>query len=187
MFNELLEYDAKLLIYLNNLGTSTFNDFWLVVTNFLYWIPIIFCVLLYITRKYSLKKKLCFGIHSTLVLATILLITEIVKQYIGRIRPCNDLNVNPFLELLTQTDTYSFFSGHAATSFAFTTFVYLTTKKESQNIWLLFAWPLLFAYSRLYLGLHYPSDIFIGTLVGIFIGNVFHRFYNACIVKMRII
>jgi undecaprenyl-diphosphatase len=63
--------------------------------------------------------------------------------------------------------SYSFFSGHAANSMAVATFIYLVMKPHFKYLFLLFLWPLVFAYSHLS-GLHYPIDILCGYLFGIF-------------------
>jgi undecaprenyl-diphosphatase len=66
---------------------------------------------------------------------------------------------------------YGFFSGHSTNSFGIAMLLFLVFSKES--IWFrtgFFAWAGITAYSRIYLGVHYPSDIFVGLIVGLFWG-----------------
>jgi undecaprenyl-diphosphatase len=75
--------------------------------------------------------------------------------------------------------SYSFFSGHASNSMAVTVFLYLNLKRYSKYFYVLFLWPLIFAYSRIYLGLHYPVDILSGYLFGLFGGFMFFKLHQA--------
>ncbi|PTX63519.1 undecaprenyl-diphosphatase [Kordia periserrulae] len=186
MLDELLIYDKELLIYLNNLGNSQFKTFWLFVTKFIYWVPILVLVFYKIYQKFPKKQaRLIIG-YGIVILLFSLLIVEVIKIGVERMRPCNDATVAPFLNIIIQPKNYSFFSGHATVSVALTSFLFLMLHNTLPWIKLLVIWPLLFMYSRLYFGVHYPSDILTGIIVGILIGIAFHRICNARIVKLRI-
>jgi undecaprenyl-diphosphatase len=186
MLDRLLTYDKELLIYLNNLGDSKFDTLWLFVTSFVYWIPLLLFIFYKIYKKFpKAQAKYIFG-YGLLLLVISLLIVEIVKIGVERLRPCNDPTVAPFMNIIIQPTNYSFFSGHATVSFGLTTFLLLMLKHTFPWIRLLVIWPILFIYSRLYLGVHYPSDIITGLIIGILIGIAFHRICNARIVKLRI-
>jgi len=98
-----------------------------------------------------------------------------IKDYYGRLRPNNDPSINEMIRILKRPSSFSFVSGHSTTSFAVTTFMILTLKKFYKYPHLLLIWPILFAYSRIYIGVHYPVDIFVGMLLGIIEGIVFYR------------
>ena len=66
-------------------------------------------------------------------------------------------------------------SGHATNSMANTVFIYLLLKKHFKQVWLFFVWPIVFAYSRIYLGVHYPIDILAGALLGAGLGFGFYK------------
>ncbi|MCH2194498.1 phosphatase PAP2 family protein [Kordia sp.] len=184
MLDSLLTYDKELLIYLNNLGDMKFETFWLFTTKFIYWIPLIIFIFYKIHKKFTKEQaKYIIGCGIVILLFS-LLIVEAVKIGVERMRPCNDPTVAPFLNIIIQPKNYSFFSGHATVSVALTIFLVLTLRHVFSWIRLLYIWPILFIYSRLYFGVHYPSDIFTGIIVGIIIGVAFHRICNACIVKL---
>lgn len=186
MLDDLLTYDKELLIYLSNLGEIRFDPFWIYVTSFIYWVPLILFVFYRIIRKYPRRQAKYIISFGLFILFFSLLLVELVKIGVERLRPCNDPTVAPFINTIIQPENYSFFSGHATVSFALTTFLFLMLRKTFFWIRFLYIWPLLFIYSRLYFGVHYPSDILTGIIVGIIIGIAFHRICNARIVKLRI-
>ena len=66
-----------------------------------------------------------------------------------------------------------FFSAHAANSFALATFFYFSFRKFSSNFKYLFFWAIIVSYSRIYIGVHFPGDIIIGSCFGIITGYFF--------------
>jgi len=99
---------------------------------------------------------------------------NLIKDYFGRLRPNNDPSINEMIRILKGPRSFSFVSGHSTTSFAVTTFIIASMKKHYKYPLLLLFWPILFAYSRIYVGVHFPIDIFVGMLLGILIGFVFY-------------
>lgn len=87
----------------------------------------------------------------------------ILKPLVARVRPC-DILADVQL-LISRPDDFSFPSGHTAASFASVTALWLAGKKQ----WALTALPvgILIAFSRMYLCVHYPTDILGGVLVGV--------------------
>ena len=171
----LIAKDKELFIYLNGLGVEYWDQFWMIVTNQFSWIPLFVLLLLLIFKAYGWKKGLM------LVLIVALLVTfsdqfvNFIKDYFGRLRPNNEPTINQLIRILKRPSSFSFVSGHSTTSFAVTTFMILTLKKYYKHPYILLIWPLLFAYSRIYVGVHYPIDIFVGMLLGVLIGYTFYK------------
>ena len=93
---------------------------------------------------------------------------NVLKEIFERLRPCKTLD-----DIITPAgcgDTYSFPSNHAFNNFAAATFFFLLYKNLK---WILFTTAALISISRVYLGLHYPSDVFAGAILGILFGYLF--------------
>ena len=115
------------------------------------------------TRKYGL-------VLMTALCVDLVLCNGILKNLFARIRPC-DINTQVQL-LIARPDDFSFPSGHTAASFTAVTALYLSGEKKLWKPALMLA--CLIAFSRLYLYVHYPTDILGGILVGIAAGYIGH-------------
>ncbi|MEM7087759.1 MAG: phosphatase PAP2 family protein [Bacteroidota bacterium] len=172
MLETLNEWDKALLVFLNNLGTEPFDGFWLFVTRIESWTALFVFFALLIFYFYKKKKGLLVFGFAVLAFAVTFLLTNLTKVLVGRLRPNNENDLVELLRVLQDPTSFSFFSGHASTSFAIVTFLVCVLRPFNKWIYLAFIWPLLFALSRIYVGVHYPSDILIGATVGTFIAIV---------------
>ncbi len=178
MLEYLVHLDKKLFVFLNNLGSTPFDSFWLLITQQTNWIPF-FLILLFILFKNLGTKKLGIAILTVAVLITFTNeITDIIKFSVQRIRPCNDDTLIGLIRVVKDSDTFSYFSGHASNSTASMMFVYLILRRYYKYSYLIFLYPLIFAYSRIYLGLHFPLDIISGYVFGSFTGILFYFLFD---------
>ncbi|MFJ1366309.1 phosphatase PAP2 family protein [Capnocytophaga canimorsus] len=177
MLEKILQYDTSWLIAINNSGSEKFDAFWLFVTHTPHWIP--FFLLLLLLNFYWFKRKEAFRnmFFILLTLATTLLLVAITKELVMRLRPLNDPSIAPHLRFLIPADGYSFFSGHSCNSFSVATIVFLLFRQKKRWVFWVFLWPLPYAFSRMYLGVHFPSDIFVGMLVGVGTALFYYRWY----------
>lgn len=177
MLEKIINLDQKLLIYLNNLGSTTFDFFWLSVTKQSNWVLFFVFLLYLIYKKFGTKNTLFILLFIALIVAFTDQITNLFKNGFQRLRPCTDSEINQLIRVVKSSETFSFFSGHAANTMAVSVFLYLVLRKKYHYFYLLFLWPLVFAYSRIYLGLHYPIDILAGYLFGFISGGLFYKLY----------
>lgn len=116
------------------------------------------------------KKTRRAGILSLLALLSAhLLCNYFLKDYVARVRP---FDVIPGLVCLIERPTdWSFPSGHTMTAFASAIVILRSCKKPIGVPVMILA--CLMAFSRLYVGVHYPTDVFFGAVLGILIGLIF--------------
>tara|TARA_A100000171_G_C2139861_1_gene154087 strand:+ start:1729 stop:2286 length:558 start_codon:yes stop_codon:yes gene_type:complete len=174
MLQTLKEWDRELFIWLNSLGIERFDSFWIFVTQIESWIPLFLFFFVIIFVKYGLKKGFVVIFFTLVTFGVTITFTNLVKEYIARLRPNNVEAMADLIRILQKPTNYSFFSGHASSSFAVTTFVALAIRTYTKWIYITFLWPLIFILSRIYVGVHYPSDLFVGALVGTLLAFLFY-------------
>ena len=178
MIEKILEYDRSLLIYLNQLSDERLDAFWVLVTQITTWIPL-FLVFLFLIFKWYPKKEAIFITLTVLItLVFTLVFTEAVKEVTTRIRPSNEPTLKTLIRVLQIPPDYSFFSGHASNSFSITVIIFLFLRKKTQYAVVFFIWPILFSLSRIFVGVHYPSDILTGAIAGSVTGFIFYKLYD---------
>lgn len=183
MLDKLIELDKSCFVFLNGLGSTSFDSFWLVITNQFTWIPLYLIVFYLIQRKTGWKN---FGYYLLFTAFLILICDQtanLFKHSFQRLRPCNDEELKHFIRIVKTSSAFSFFSGHAVNSMATSVFAFSILKKHYRYSFLLFLFPLIFAFSRIYLGLHFPGDILTGYLFGIAFGVLFSKIFSKYILN----
>src|SRR5690606_34105982 len=181
MLESFIEKDQQLLICLNNLGTEFFDPIFMYITHQFNWWPFFLILIFLLLKKISLKQ---FGLLVLILTAFFFFtdqITNVVKYAVGLLRSVNDSDILPQLRYLRGADSPCFFSGHAFNSCGSILIIFLILIKYYKYAWVIFFFPLLFAYTRIYLGLHYPLDILCGYIFGISSGFMFYyifRYFN---------
>ena len=183
MIEEILKLDSKLFLYLNNLGTSKFDIFWIslskIEANILMYL---FLILLFFYIQ-KIRPKLIYIFYFFFVIALMITITDqganIFKDSFQRLRPCYNESILDSLRLVKENcgGKYGFFSAHASNSFSLAIFFgLLFINRIRYIIMITIVYASLISYSRIYLGVHYPIDIFFGGFFGIFVGFVMYNF-----------
>lgn len=182
MLEYLLHLDRDVFLYLNNLGTEQWDGFWLFITKQLNWIAIFLIILYLVLKNYGWRHAvLIILMISLLILITDQTTNHLFKYRFTRLRPGSDPALDGLMRAVKTSKTFSFISGHASNSMAACFFLYTVLKTRVKYIEIMFLWPLVFAYSRIYLGLHYPGDILAGYIWGILMALLVLKLY----VKLR--
>lgn len=178
MLERLLQWDRDTFVYLNNLGIDEYDGFWSLVTEITTWTPLFLFFLFLLIFKQNRLDGLYKVLTLLVMLLVVLLLTKFTKEWVTRLRPNNDEEINTLIRILKSPTDYSFFSGHAASSFSITVLVYLFLRDRWRWTLLFFIWPLVFALSRIFVGVHFPIDIIVGAMVGTLSALLFYRLHN---------
>lgn len=181
MFESLLEWDRETFLYINSLGIEKYDAFWATITEITTWIPLFLFFVVLLLWKFPRQEAVFKLLTYLLLVITVLTLTHLVKTGVARIRPNNADEINAMARILKTPTDYSFFSGHASSSFSITVLMFLFLREKLKWALLFFIWPLLFSISRIYVGVHYPSDILVGALVGVLMGMLFFQLHKRAI------
>lgn len=175
-----LEFDRNLLSFLNG-SNSLFSDSWmLVLTSGFTWIPLYFSLLYLVVKNNETMAQilLIIGCSALCVALADGMADFVAKPLVERWRPSNDpifryaVNV---VDGMRGTD-YGFFSAHAANTFSIAVFFCWLVRSRILSVAMVL-WSFVNCYTRMYLGLHYPTDIFVGLLWGFVVGTAVYYLY----------
>ena len=177
MIDTLANLDTELFLYLNGLGSEKFDAFWLFVTNKWSSIPLYLLALFLVYRKHGLKGALIILGVVALMIATTDQLSNLFKDSIKRPRPCQVASFQDIMRMVApRCGKYGFFSAHAASSVAVSVFLSKLLRRDYKiTPYLLLVWCSMVAYSRVYLGVHYPADIIFGASIGALVGVGYFR------------
>lgn len=183
MIDWLENIDRKILLAINGGHTPFLDDVMWVISDKLFGIPFYILLVLLAYRYFGLKGTLLFLIIGGLCVGlTDLTSKYLFKETIMRYRPSHHAELKDQLHYLNnyQGGTYGFISNHSSNMFAIALFAMLALLKPSKNklLFLVILFPLVIGYSRIYLGVHYPSDVLAGFIWGALLGWIFYRIFD---------
>ena len=181
MIDQLVELDKELFLFLNGLHAPWLDPLMVLLSNTWFSIPLYVFLLYHIVKEY---KKDTWPILLTIGL-TILLTDQVtstfMKPFFERLRPSREPALEGVIHLINgyRGGTYGFASSHAANTFGTAMFLYLVFRNTKPWMGWLFLWAAIVSYTRIYLGVHYPGDIIVGGMIGIFFGWISFRIYSS--------
>lgn len=178
MLDQLLSYDEQLFLFLNNLGTESWDEFWKVVTEKWSSIPLYVALLYLVFNNLGAKGTLIVMLCAAVMVTASDQLASLFKYVLfKRPRPCRVEELQNLMRFIADgCGRYGYFSAHAASSMAAAVFLGLLLRPYYKYLpFLLLFWAAVVAYSRIYLGVHYPFDIVTGMFFGAWIGyGIFH-------------
>ena len=167
-----MSFEFSILNLIQGLRTPLFDHIVLFITslaNYVWYILIIWLLLNKPTRKLGV-------ILAVAMILQYLINGGILKHLFARVRPCN---VDKTVDLLIKRPKgFSFPSGHSAAAFCVVGVLY--GAKIRKLFWPVLVLAVLIGFSRLYLYVHFPTDVFVGALCGFTIGYGVWRAFVTC-------
>mgnify|MGYP000215198057 CR=1 FL=1 len=176
----LLQLDKDLFLWLNGLGSPSWDTFWLFITHKLSAVPLYLLLVLLFYKSYGLKRTLVMLLSIGLLITVTDQLANFFKVGVGRLRPCHDYEISGFVRLVKSScgGKFGYFSAHAANSIAVALFFTLALKKNLRYIgFFLFLWAIAVGYSRIYIGVHYPLDVISGFAIGLFLSWLWFKLF----------
>ena len=176
-------FDSWLITHINQDWSNSFLDTVLpYMRETLFWIPLYMFLLLFVTSNFGIKGW--WWVMGVVLCAALsdLISSQFIKKTIWRTRPCRDEIMGPQLRFFINycPGSSSFTSSHAFSHFAQGAF-FFSTVRPVLGRWanLVLVWAFIIAYTPVYVGVHYPFDVFCGALLGSGIGlslsKLFHK------------
>lgn len=171
------DWDRDFFLFLHQNRIEALSPLMVILSSYYTWI-IVFLIVSYFMIKKDRMWGLKASIFSLLGIGVNSLSNHILKEIIARPRPTFDEEIKHLVNALGYFETnFSFFSAHSSNSFCFAIFVCFYFK----NIYVRFViilWAVLVAYSRIFVGQHYPIDIMVGSTFGILTGCLSYCVYS---------
>jgi len=169
MIERLNRLDTELFLWLNGRHNAFFDPIMYWASHKLFWIPFYGFLLYIIIREY--KKRSVYILAAIALLITLCDQTAsgLLKQLVKRPRPSHEAALDGLIHLSKAGPggQYGFVSSHAANAFGLAVFLMLLFPKRYNALkFILGLWALLVAYSRIYVGVHYPGDVVVAALIG---------------------
>ena len=184
MIESLEKIDQQLFLFLNSIHTPWLDPVFYMISYKLTWIPLYVIILLFAYRKKGWQFSLLVLVGTLLTVALADLISvHAFKNVFERYRPSHNEDFGHLVHVVRDFSGqeirggyFGFVSSHAANHFGIAVFIGLMLRSVRKRILLfLLIWAALIAYSRIYMGVHYPADVFVGGIVGALIGIIIYN------------
>lgn len=180
-YSTLYAADKTLLMVFNGSHCPFVDRLAVTLTCGYMWIPLYIALLLLVINNHKTVAQISLVIGMALLAIGLSegMADLIVKPLVARLRPIHDTLMQDSVQVVNnyRAEGYSFFSAHASNTMAVAVFFSLLVKDRLFACTLI-TWALVNCWTRLYLGVHYPSDIIVGVVWGSVSGLFAYTIYN---------
>lgn len=175
-----IDIDRSLLALFNGSDSLFMDNLVLTLTSGLTWIPLYFALLYVVIKNNETMKQimLVVGCVCLCIIISDGVVDFIVKPIVGRYRPSHEPLIKYCVNVVdgVRGTYYGFFSAHASNTCCIAVFFSLLVRNRAFVVAMV-TWSLVNCWTRMYLGLHYPSDIVVGLVWGALVGTFVYYLY----------
>ncbi|MBL8002719.1 MAG: phosphatase PAP2 family protein [Flavobacteriales bacterium] len=176
LLDRIVAADQAAFLAVNGAGSPALDPVMLAVSDLRMWVPLYLGFLVLVKLRWGWKGLwIAVPVIALMVLCSDTGSVLLFKNTVLRLRPCHEAALAGLVHLVPDGcgGRYGFVSSHAANHFAIAALMAgMLQRRPRWAALALFAWAGLIAYSRVYLGVHYPADVIVGGLYGTFIGTM---------------
>jgi len=177
--DKIIQWDIDLFMAINGANSSFWDSVMWWASDKYIWIPLYLFILYLLIKKHKMHAVILVIIIGIAITISDQISVNLFKDMFQRLRPCQNPKLEEMVHIVNDHcgGLFGFVSSHAANAFTLATLSTLFIRKRYFTI-IIIIWALLISYSRVYLGVHFPGDIFGGALLGIFIGGGLYLVYR---------
>ncbi|MDR1090256.1 MAG: phosphatase PAP2 family protein [Prevotella sp.] len=179
MLEQILEYERSMFFMLNGSDSPFLDRFMWLYTGKVVWLPLAIFIFVILICKKNWRESLFILLAIALVITLCdQFASHLIKPYFERFRPTHHPGFMEDVKIVFgyRGGRYGFISSHAANAFGFAMFMSLLFRYRIFTI-VVFLWAFFTAYTRVYLGVHFISDVVPGALVGLLFGWLVYILY----------
>ena len=172
LVESILPHERELFLFLNGAHTVFWDHVMWIISKTNIWFPFYGLVILFLFYKTSWKQAALALLFFVLMAVLCDQISSgLIKPYFERLRPTHHPDFKDYVTIVNgyRAKGFSFISGHATNSLGFAVFLSLLYRHRWVTV-IAFIWALSISYSRIYLGVHFISDVVTGMVVGTLVG-----------------
>ena len=186
MIDLLKSIDKKWLFTINNSHSGNLDKMMWLLSDMLAWIPFYIFIIIVLIIKLKKKALPLILLVGLLILCSDQLASGVFKPFFHRLRPSHNPEIENLLHYVNnyRGGQFGFVSSHAINVFSLSFYLFFSLKNNIR--WLsviLFTWAIAVSFSRIYLGVHYPSDVIVPVFLSAGLGYAFSRLYHFVIKK----
>ncbi len=180
MLQWISKIDRQWLLAINSHHTAFLDNLMWFASGTFSWIPLYAFLLVLLVKKYKKEGWMLIALMVPLVVISDQLASDLIKNLVQRPRPSHTPGLENYLHYVNnyRGGLYGFVSSHAMNTFSLCFYILFTVRSDIKWLhFLLFPWAIWVSYSRMYLGVHFPSDIIVPFFISIVLGYGMSRVF----------